>query len=114
MLEELNTLGVDTEDGIFRFMNNTELYKRMLTAFAEMIRESRVTAEFDDKDCDGEIEKIHALKGAAGNLSVKPLYAAYTDIVRLLREGNIAQAKAEITKILPTQEKIAQCIEKYS
>lgn len=114
MLNELNKLGVNTEDGIFRFMNNEELYKRMLVSFAEMVRKSRVTADFDDADYDKEIEKIHALKGAAGNLSVEPLYAAYTEIVRLLREGSVAQAKAAITKILPTQRKITECIEKYS
>ncbi len=113
MLDELKKLGVDTEDGIFRFMNNAELYKRMLTAFAEMVREAQVTAEFDDA-CNKEIEKIHALKGAAGNLSIKPLYDAYTQIVRLLREGNIAEAKAVITDILPIQNKIIEYIEKCS
>lgn len=114
VLDELNKLGVDTEEGIFRFMNNVELYKRMLISFAELVRETQVTAEFDDGDCDKETEKIHALKGAAGNLSIVPLYTAYTEIVRLLREGSIAEAKNEITKILPTQNKITQCIEKYS
>ncbi len=114
MFDELNTLGVDTGEGIFRFMNNEALYKQMLIAFAEMIREAQVTTEFDDKSYDKEIEKLHALKGAAGNLSIGSLYTAYAEIVRLLREGNIAEAKTEITKILPTQHKITECIEKYS
>ncbi len=114
MLNELNKLGVNTEDGIFRFMNNEDLYKRMLVSFAEMVKKSQVTADFDDADRDKEIEKIHALKGAAGNLSVEPLYTAYTEIVRLLREGSVAQAKTAIENILPTQRKITECIEKYS
>lgn len=114
MLDELNKLGVDTEDGISRFMGNEGLYKRMLVSFAEMIRKSQVTADFDDADCDKEIEKIHALKGAAGNLSVEPLYNAYTEIVRLLRAGNITEAKSAIAKVLPLQHKITGCIEKYS
>ncbi len=113
MFDELKKLGVNTEEGIFRFMNNAELYKRMLSAFAEMVRESRITADFDDAACDKEIEKIHALKGAAGNLSIEPLYTAYTEIVRLLREGDCAGAKALITKIIPTQDKIIECIETY-
>lgn len=114
MFDELNELGVDTEGGIFRLMNNEELYRRMLISFAEMVRKARVTADFDDADYDKEIEKIHALKGAAGNLSIEPLYIAYTEIVRLLREGSVAQAKAAIENILPTQRKITECIEKYS
>ncbi len=114
LLNELNKLGVDTEDGIFRFMNNEALYKRMLISFAEMVKKSQVTADFDDSDCGNEIEKIHALKGAAGNLSVKPLFTAYAEIVRLLRAGSIAEARAAIAEILPTQDKITECIEKYS
>lgn len=113
MFDELKQLGVDTEDGILRFMNNKELYKRMLLAFAEMVRQAKVTAEFDDRIYDKEIEKFHALKGAAGNLSIKPLYTGYTEIVRLLREGDAAAAKAAIVRILPVQNQITQCIEKY-
>lgn len=114
MFDELKQLGVNTEDGIFRFMNNEDLYRRMLIAFAEMVRGAQVTTEFDNKTYDKEIEKIHALKGAAGNLSIEPLYIGYTEIVRLLREGNVAEAKAAITKILPTQNQITECIEKHS
>lgn len=114
MLDELNQLGVDTADGILRFMNNEGLYQRMLIAFAGMIKEAQVTAEFDDGAYDREIDKFHALKGTAGNLSVRPLYAAYTEIVRLLRAGDPAGAKAVIKEILPTQQKITDCIEKYA
>ncbi len=114
LFDELNKLGVDTGDGILRSMNNVGLYKRMLVAFAKMIRESRVTEEFDYEASDREIEKIHALKGVAGNLSVEPLYIAYSEIVRLLREGNVAGAKAVIRKVLPIQDKIVECIEKHS
>ncbi len=114
MLDELKELGVDTEDGLDRFMCNTELYKKMLVTFAEMLRETPVTADFDEANCEKEVEKIHALKGAAGNLSIKPLFNAYTGIVRLLREGNIVGAKAAIAEILPVQNRITECIEKYS
>lgn len=114
MLDELNRLGVDTDDGISRFMNNSELYKRMLAKFAEMVKEAQITTDFDDSVYDKEIEKFHALKGVAGNLSVEPLYIAYTEIVRLLRENNASGAKTVITKILPLQNKITECIEKHS
>ncbi len=114
MLDELNRLGVDTGDGLFRFMNNETLYKRMLTAFAEMVRETKITTAFDDDACEKEIATFHALKGAAGNLSITPLYQAYTEIVRLLRAGNAEEAKAVITKTLPVQEKIIECIETHS
>lgn len=114
MLDELKELGVDVEDGSFRFMNNTELYERMLVAFAEMVKESQVTAEFDDGDREKEIQRFHSLKGAAGNLSVTPLYSAYTEIVRLLRAEKVTEAKALIEDTLPVQREITECIEKYA
>lgn len=113
MLEELKELGINIEEGIHRLMNNEDLYKRMLKAFAEMVEESCVTSDFDEKSVDSEIEKIHALKGAAGNLAIDPLFSAYTEIVRRLRTGDIAAAKTAITNVLPKQNKIVACIEKY-
>ncbi len=114
MLEELNKLGVNTEDGLFRFMNNSALYKRMLVSFAKMVNETDFSTEFDDAQREDETGKYHALKGVAGNLSIEPLFKAYSEIVSLLREGSIDKAKAVITKTLPEQKKITECIEMYS
>ncbi|MCD8398498.1 MAG: hypothetical protein LUD12_15200 [Lachnospiraceae bacterium] len=109
-LDEMKILGVDVEEGVDRLMGNTGLYERMLMKFADMLKETPVTDDFDNDNCAETIQRIHALKGAAGNLSIRPLYEAYTEIVNLLRAGEISQAKDEIREILPTQEKIAECI----
>ena len=58
-------------------------------------------------------EKAHALRGTSGNLSITPVYEAYTEIMNLLRAGRPDEAKQLIAKIIPVQEQIVSCIEKY-
>ncbi|MCD7882795.1 MAG: hypothetical protein LUI87_03670 [Lachnospiraceae bacterium] len=113
LLEEMKTLGVDVEEGTDRLMGNTALYERMLVKFADMLQETPVSPDFSEKDCGGALQSIHALKGAAGNLSIRPLYEAYTEIVNLLRAGEVSRARDEIRRILPVQEEIAARIRKY-
>ncbi|MCD8130183.1 MAG: hypothetical protein LUE16_02710 [Lachnospiraceae bacterium] len=111
--EEMKTLGMDVEEGLDRMVGNAALYERMLAKFADMLDETPVTDDFHDGDCEEVTRCIHALKGAAGNLSIRPLYDAYTEIVNLLRAGEISQAKNEIRRILPTQERIVECIRRH-
>ena len=65
----------------------------------------------------GDIEQAqnnaHTLKGVTGNLSLTPLYAAYSDIMTLFRAGQIEEAKQKLLETIPVQEQIVACIEKY-
>ncbi len=114
LLEELRNLGVNTEEAIERMNGNVPLYERMLVKFADMINKSPVQPDFDCNEYNDIIEAAHAIKGAAGNLSVTPVYEAYTEIVSLLRAGRPEQAKDTLDKIIPVQNKIVECIDNYS
>lgn len=114
MLDELREFGVDVDEGLQRFINNSALYEKMLHTFPSMVHSSRVSVDFDANDYDEVIEKTHALKGVTGNLSLTPLFEAYTKIVDLLRAGKPEDAREELKKVLPIQEDIINCIEKNS
>ena len=114
LLEELATLGVNTEEGTKRLMGNVSLYERMMGTFHKMMTNTTIEAEeFDCGDCKELIEKTHAIKGASGNLSITPVYDAYSEIVKLLREEEPGKAKEVFENILPVQQQIIACIEKY-
>lgn len=113
LLEELKTLKVDVEEGTERLMGNAALYERMLKKFSDMIKKSVISPDFDNNNYNEITEKAHALKGACGNLSITPLYKGYTEIVNLLRANEPEQAKARLKELLPVQEEIIKCIEKY-
>lgn len=112
MTSELQELGADVNDAMQRFMNNASLYEKMLKKLPATIEANPVMEFIDAGDIATAIEKAHTLKGVLGNLSVTPLYKAYTEIVDLLRQGNPDKAKEILEGCLPTQEKVIACIEK--
>lgn len=113
LFDELKELGVDVDGGLKRISGNENLYKKLLGSFAKTIGSYSIQPDFDASDCAEAIEKTHAIKGIAGNLSITPVYEAYTEIVNLLRAGEPEQARPILAKILPVQEEIVACIEKH-
>ena len=114
VLEELKELGVDIEDGLKRLNKNEKLYKRLLGTFVKTMKANTISPDFDANNCTEAIEIAHAIKGTAGNLSITPVYEAYSEIVSLLRAGQTEEARTILKKIIPIQDEIIQCIEKYS
>lgn len=112
-IDELKSLGVNVEEALDRFMGNGALYEKMLGKLTAAVRDVQVLPCFEAGDNEAALENAHALKGVTGNLSVTPLYKGYTDIVDELRAGNPDKARKILDDILPVQEKIIACIEKY-
>lgn len=114
LLDELRNLGVNIDEGADRLMGNVSLYERMLVKFGEMMKKSPVSPDFDLNDYADVIEAAHAVKGAAGNLSITPVYEAYSEVVSLLRAGQPKKAKEILEKVQPVQKDILECIWRYS
>lgn len=113
LFEDLKALGVDVDGGLKRISGNEKLYIRLLGSFSKSIDTYRVDADFDGNVYDDIIEKAHAIKGVSGNLSITPVYEAYTKIVDLLRAGKPEEARPVLKEILPVQAQIVECIEKH-
>lgn len=113
LLEELRALDVDVDGGLKRISGNEKLYIKLLGSFTKSIDTYKVDADFDGNEYNDIIEKAHALKGVSGNLSITPVYEAYTKVVDLLRAGKPEEARPILKEVLPIQEKIIACIEKY-
>lgn len=111
LLDELKKLGVNTEEGLERFSGNKSLYARMMGKFPASVNDLDVISSIEANDIEAAITKAHTIKGVTGNLSITPLYTAYTQIVNDLRAGNAASAKEALEKILPVQKEILECIE---
>lgn len=113
LFDELKELGVDVEGGLKRLNGNEAFYKKMLGSVQSMMEKAPVDPEFDANDYQAVIENAHAIKGATGNLSLTPLYKAYTDIVDLLRQDKPEEARKILVDILPVQAQIIDIINKY-
>lgn len=113
LFDELRTLGVDVDGGLKRINNNEKLYTRLLGSFVKSIDSQYVPADFDEANVTEQIEKAHAIKGTAGNLSITPVYEAYTKVVDLLRSGQIEEARPILEEVLPVQTDIVSCIKNH-
>lgn len=113
LFDELKELGVDVDSGLKRINGNQALYSKLLGSFVKGMKSYRVEADFDASDVQEMIEKTHTIKGISGNMSITPVYEAYTKIVDLLRTGKPEEARAIIKDVLPVQEQIISCIEKH-
>lgn len=113
MIEELKGLGVNADEGIARFMNNAALYEKMVKRFVDSAEKTKVLEFLESGDLETAKANAHNLKGVTGNLSLTPLYLGYSEIMTLLRNNDIEQARQKLGEILVTQDAIVDCIKKY-
>lgn len=112
--EELEKLGVNVTEGVDRVMGDEPLYEMMLGMFLDSIKEAQILyGDFEKEDPEELIRQVHMLKGMTGNLSLTPLFDGYVEILGLLRDGKIKEAGQGMGRLLPVQEKIAECIERH-
>lgn len=114
LLTELQALGVNTQEAVERLNNNSAFYIKMLGKFTGELENHEVMSYIESGDLEKAVTNAHTLKGLTGNLSLTPLYKAYTDIVAFLRANDPEKAKQLLTDTLPIQSDIVACIEKYN
>ncbi len=112
LIEELNKLGVNTNEALQRFSGNSALYERMIGKFPAAAHGLEVLKFLEEGDYATALENAHTLKGVTGNLSLTPLYKGYTEIVNLLRANDPEKAKEILLELIPVQVNIIECIEK--
>lgn len=109
MLEKLNELGVETEKVLKTLNGKQSLYERLIFKFYDMVIKSDMRPE----NLEDIYERAHALKGAAGNLGITPLFDGYVKILALIREDNMDAVPGAIEEMIPIQEKIMECISEF-
>jgi CheY-like chemotaxis protein/HPt (histidine-containing phosphotransfer) domain-containing protein len=82
--------GVDTEAGIKRFAGKTDWYLRELRAFARGLETDAAPMEtaLSPENVKTTLEKLHTLKGVAGNMAATALYDALAAFEASQRNGN--------------------------
>ena len=109
MLEELRNLGVDVDKILGTLNGKQALYERLIFKFYDLVKKSNITED----NLEEIYERVHALKGAAGNLGITPLFHEYVKILAFIREDKMDEVPNAIKEMLPVQETILKCIETY-
>lgn len=113
LIEELKALGVNTEEGIARFMDNPTLYEKFVKRYVSSAETIHVLEFIESGELETAKANCHNLKGVTGNLSLTPLYDGYSEIMALLRADDIAGAKEKLEALLPVQDAIVATLKKY-
>ena len=109
MLEKLKELGVET-DKVLKTLNGKQaLYERLIFKFYDLVLKSDIRED----NLEDIYERVHALKGAAGNLGMTPLFDEYVKILALIKADNMEAVPEAIKEMLPIQQKIITCIEAF-
>ena len=109
MLEELRNLGVEVDKILGTLNGKQSLYERLIFKFYDLVKKSNITED----NLEEIYERVHALKGAAGNLGITPLFNEYVKILTLIREDKMNEVPNAIKEMIPVQEKILDCIAVY-
>lgn len=113
LLDKLESLGVDLQDADKRFNHNTSFYERLLKKFPAQMVNLPVLTCYNEGDLKAALENAHTIKGMTGNLSITPLYNAYSDAVTLMRANDYPAAIDKIKDIEELQNQIIDTINQY-
>lgn len=87
-IELLKKAGIDYEAGLKRFLNDSELYEDVLTAFAADDLLERAQEAFRGGDRQQLLKVVHEAKGSCGNADLTNAYTEASALVTMLRSIN--------------------------
>ena len=87
-LEGLKALGVNTEEGLTRCMNNESFYLRLCGRGIEDANFERLETSRKAGSIRESFEAAHALKGVLGNLAITPVLKPVTELTEKLRNAD--------------------------
>ena len=87
--KSLEDYGADYKTTLARFMNNEQIYLRILQKFPQDDTLQKLGQALQDGDYANAFNAAHTLKGVTGNLGLTPLYEAVCAIVEPLRAGKV-------------------------
>lgn len=107
--KQLETVGVDVNTGLKRFMNNEALYMKFLNKFLTEPTYEQLKECIEKEDYQGAFRQAHTLKGVSANLSLILLTDKVSQLVELLR--NCESPTEEIS--VKAKEYMNEITEKY-
>ena len=87
-IEILKEYGADVDAGLARCMGMKDFYIRMVNLVMEDKNFAALDQAVGKRDVKAAFEAAHALKGAAGNLSLNPIFVPVCEMTDLLRNAD--------------------------
>ncbi|HPE96146.1 MAG TPA: Hpt domain-containing protein [Bacillota bacterium] len=68
--------GINYDSGLRRFLDDTELYEKMLEAFLSDDSYKKILKAYSENNMKSLFDDVHTLKGTSGSLDLERLYKA--------------------------------------
>lgn len=95
----LESIGVDWQEALSRFMNNESLMIKFLLRFPQEPSYGELCLAMEEKKTKEAYEAAHSLKGVTGNLAIKPLYREVCALVEDLRGEDLDSAAKKMPQV---------------
>lgn len=103
--------GINVNEAVKRFGNNQENYERILRKFPDELYYDKLKKALEAKETEEAFQAAHALKGIAGNLSLKQLYQASYLLSEELRAGSMEHTEELMKAVDEAYENVIRVIE---
>lgn len=92
-LSALEACGIDTKEGIGRFMNSEKLFIRFLLRFLDDTGMENLMKSYKAGDVSECFRAAHSMKALTGNLAITCMYEKLKVMVEVLRKGEFPENK---------------------
>ena len=106
-IEGLQGLGVNTQEGLNRCLNNEGFYFRLISQVMRDDSFERLRDALERGNLDEAFSLAHNLKGSLGNLSLTPIYEPIVQMTELLRNRTAMDYSALMDEVMKQKEAIA-------
>lgn len=106
-INELNKLGINTDEGVARCMGSEEFYIKLVKMVPDEKGFDNLKAAVDAGDMNAAFEAAHALKGVLGNLSLTNMYEKSSEITELLRAKTEIDYTPLVNQLLSMRDELA-------
>lgn len=110
-LDKLSANGVDVSGTMERFMNNEELYKRILKKFLSDTSFAEAAKAKDEGRTEDVQMHVHTLKGVSANLGLTPIFTITNEMMQHFRSDNLAAAYELFQPLEETYNRFVRLIE---
>ena len=109
MREAYEKIGANYDDACARLMGD-EMLARFALKFLDDESMDKLEAAMAAGDAESAFMAAHTLKGVAGNLSMKDLFARVSEVVECLRGGDIGAAAEKMPAVEASYRKVADAL----
>ncbi len=108
--QQLESIGVDLERAIDRFVGNEAMYERFLVRFLQDESYRKLNEYINKGDIHQAFVQAHTLKGVAGNLEFHGLYRVLEPMTEHLRNNDLSTLPEEVELLKVRYEEVCRVI----